>query len=400
MRSVAMLAQAFVLLELLSLKRCRSRVPRPITVAPIASCSTAGPGMSHELSEQRAKHPAEQRTQSTLLPGPEREDLPDCSSTGTALQSQVVCMPCGAAPLGTACARGALGEQWLQAAAELPLEAAARLLRVVDVDLADELGRVSSLLRRVVVDTASVLASSGRAARGIADGALPMLRAALASSRAKRTAVANSVGIAQGLVLEPRDEAAQVLDSYVLLIERVHYVHRCLLVTIDSHGAEGDAGVGAEAMEGLREGKAGFSQDGAGPSGHGVGEALGIALVHLDEAIDALEECSDRWRMLRRTERLLASVAECAQDIRGRLLSGPRIFDIQPGFEPFVASLEQLCELCCPRDSAAAPGPQHVLRSQGADAEVGPRVSDGSCGFETASSLARSRPRSWLLSDA
>jgi len=370
-----------------------------MTVTPVANCSTAGPGMSHELSEQRAKHPGEQMTLSTLLPEQEREDLPDCSPTGTALQSQTVCSPCHAAPFGTTCADGPPMQQ-LQTAVELPLEAAASLLRTVDMDLADELCRVLSLLRRVVVDTASVLASLGCAARGIAVGALPMLRAALASSRTKRTAVANSVGIAQGLVLEPRDEAAQVLDSYVLLIERVHYVHRCLLVTIDSHGAEGDAGVGAEAMEGLREGKAGFSQDGAGPSGHGVGEALGTALVHLDEAIDALEECSDRRRMLRRTERLLASVAESAQDIRGQLLSGPRILDLQPRLEPFVASLEQFCQLCCPEDSVAALGRQHVLCSQVADAEVGPSVVDGSCGSETASSLARGRAQSWLLSDA
>ncbi|CAK0870214.1 unnamed protein product [Prorocentrum cordatum] len=320
------------------------------------------------MSGDEAKHLAEQRTQSTLPPELQCKSLSECTPPGTVLQSPGACSPPRAAPPRAACAL------------EPPLEAAAGLLREVDqVPAAFSEGPLLALppilrttelsrLRELKNDTTSVLARLGSAAEGVAAGALPMLRAALASSRTKRTAMANAIGLAQSLAAGPHDEVEEVLDSHVLLIDRVHYVHRCLCVTLEGQGTQGGAGADADAL------------------GRQAGEALGTALVHLDE------EFSGRLRMLRRTRCLLARVAASAQDLRGGLLSGPKSLDQQLGFEPFVAALEQFCQLCCPKGSGAAPGRPQVPDSQAADA--------GSCTSAMASSSARNAPRSWLLTGA
>jgi hypothetical protein len=160
----------------------------------------------------------------------------------------------------------------------------------------------------------------------------------------------------------------------MLLVERIYYVHRCVSITLDIQCTEEDTGADVETLQGLQAEQTGLVQGDVWPSGQGSGEALQAALVHLDQAINGLEECSDFWRMLRRTSDLLASVAESAHSIRGQLLSGPKSFDPQLGFEPFVESLElfcqrqlsldQFCQHLCPKYSVGIPRRQHFLHTK------------------------------------
>jgi hypothetical protein len=289
-----------------------------------------------------------------------------------------------------------------------PIEAAAGLLQTVDKDLAGELYRVLSSMSRLLIDTASVLTSLSYAAQAVTVRTLPVLR----SPRTRRTATATSIGIAQALVAEPQSGVAQVLHNYTLLVERVYYIHRCVSVTLDGQHTEGDTGADAEKLPGPQAEPSDLVQGDVSPSGQCVGEALGAALIHLDQAIDALEHCSDFWRMLRRTSHLLASMAESAHGIRGQLLSGPKSFDPQLGFETFVDSLEhfcqrqlgldQFCQHYCPSYSVGVPRcQQQVLHKQVADGDGGPSVSEGSCATTThcgspsvgASSAATNKPR-------
>jgi len=355
---------------------------------------------------ERAKQMEQRRSPqaSTLTPVLlRRGDKSEFSPTGTEMQAQKDCSAYYVAPLGATFADDKLLAH-LQASVALPLEAAAGLLHTVDKDLSGELYHVQSLIHCLLVDTASALTSVTCAAEDVAVRVLPVLYATLASSRTKRTTTATSIGIAQGLVAEPQVGVTEVLHSYVLLVERVFYVHRCVSVTLDSECAEEDAGADANAVEGLHVELAGLEQDGVQPSEHGAGEALGAALVHLDRAIGALEECSDFWRTLRRTKHLLASMAESANSIRGQLLSGPKSFELQPGFESFVASLDQLCQdycpMNCPKYSVEAPGRQQIHHNQIADADGAPSVFGGSCASVAASSSAPNRPRSCHPRDA
>lgn len=340
------------------------------------------------FSEQ-AKQTEQRRSPqaSTLTPVLlQRKDQSECSPTETEMQTQKDCSVYHVGPLGATFADdNPLAH--LQASVAVPLEAAAGLLHTADKDLSDELYRVLSLMHCLLVDTASVLTSVTCAAEDVAARALPMLRAALVSSRTKRTTTATSIGIAQGLVAEPQCGATEVLHSYTLLVERVLYVHRCVGVALDSQCAEEDEGEEDEAKDEAED-----------------AQALGAALMHLDQAIGALEECSGFWRTLRRTKHLLASMAESAYSIRGQLLAGPKILDPQLGFESFVASLEQLCQHYCPKHcpkySVEALGRQQIHHNQVIDTDGAPSVFGGSCGSVAASSAATNRPRSCHPRDA
>lgn len=317
-------------------------------------------------------------SQSTLTPSLQLKGQSEGLPTGAEMQTQTQ-HDCSAYQMGL-----------LRTTYARPLEAAASLLHTVDADLADELYRVLSLMDRLLTDTASVLTSMSCAAQAITTQTLPVLRAALAAPRTRRTAMATSIGIVLALVAEPQNGVAQVLHSYMLVVERVYYIHRCVGAALDGHFTE--EGSSADAWQGLEAEKTGQVQCRVGPSGRGVGEALGGALVHLDKATGALEECSDFWRMLRRMSHLLAGVAEAAHSIRGQLLSGPKSIDPQLGFEPFVSSLEhfcqrqlsldQFCQHYCPMFSVGAPGRQH-LHSRVADDDSIPGAKESSIATTT-----------------
>jgi len=297
------------------------------------------------MAGARSAPPLASGSQSTLTPLLQLKGQTECSPARAKMQTQTQ-QDCSVYQMGL-----------LRTTYARPLEAAAGLLRTVDKDLAGEVYRVLSSVNRLLVDTESVLTSVGCAARAATVRALPVLRAALVSPRTRRTATTTSLGIAQALAAEPQSEVAQVLCNYMLLVERVFYIHRCVSITLDIQCTEEDAGADAETLQ-----------------GRGAGEALEAALVHLDEAIDALEECSDFWHMLRRTSHLLASIAESAHSIRGQLLSGPKSFDPQLGFEPFVESLElfcqrqlsldQFCQHYWPKYSVGVPRRQHFLHAK------------------------------------
>lgn len=344
----------------------------------------------------RSAPPLASRSQSTLTPLLQLKGQSECSPSGTETpqQTQHDCSVYHMGLLRTTYAR--------------PLEAAASVLHTVDKeDLAGELYRVLTSMNRLLIDTASVLTSLSYAAQAVTARALPVLR----SPRTRRTATATSIGIAQALVAEPQSEVALVLHNYTLLVERVYYIHRCVSVTLDGQHTEGHTGADAEKLQGPQAEPTDLVQGDVSPSGQGAGEALDAALAHLDQAIDALEECSDFWRMLRRTSHLLASMAESAHGIRGQLLSGPKSFDPQLGFETFVDTLEhfcqrqlgldQFCQHYCPTYSVGVPSRQQVLHNQVADGDSGPSVLEGSCATTThcggpsvgASSAATSRPR-------
>jgi len=334
----------------------------------------------------RSAPPLVSGSQSTLTPLLQLRGQSECSPTGTEMQTQ------------TQHSCSVYHMRLLRTTYAKPLEAAAGLLHTVDKDLAGELYRALSSMDRLLVDTASAITGLSCVAQAVTVRVLPVLRAALVSPRTRRTTTTNSIGIAQALVAEPQKWVAQVLHNYILLVERVYYIHRCARLALDS-------------QQELQAEQTGLMQGDVWPSGQGAGEALGCALVHLDQAIDALEECSDFWRMLRRTSNLLASIAESAHSIRGQLLSGPKSFVPQLGFEPFVdsldhfcqrqLSLDQFCQHYCPKYSVGFPRRQQILHTEVADDDGSPSVLECSCATPThcgapsvaASSAATSRPK-------
>lgn len=282
----------------------------------------------------RSAPPLASGSQSTLTPLLQLKGQSECSTAGTEMQTQTQ----------RACSAYHLEHmELLMTTYARPLKAAAGLLRTVDKDLAGELYRVLSSMNRLLVDTASLLTSLSFAAQAVTARALPVLRAALVSPKTRRTATTTSIGIAQALVAEPQSGDAQVLHNYLLLVESVYYIHRCVGVTRDSQCTEEDTSADAETLQGLQAEQTGLVQGDVWRTGQGAREALDAALEHLDRAIDKLEKSSDFWRMLRCSSDLLASISESAHSIRGQLLSGPKSFDPQLGFGSFVDSLEHFC---------------------------------------------------------
>jgi len=225
-------------------------------------------------------------SQSTLTPSLQLKGQSEGFPTGAEMQTQTQ-HDCSAYQMGL-----------LRTTYARPLEAAASLLHTVDADLADELYRVLSLMDRLLTDTASVLTSMSCAAQAITTQTLPVLRAALAAPRTRRTAMATSIGIVLALVAEPQNGVAQVLHSYMLVVERVYYIHRCVGAALDGHFTE--EGSSADAWQGLEAEKTGQVQCRVGPSGRGVGEALGGALRLLAHA--AAHEPLARRRSRGRTQ--------------------------------------------------------------------------------------------------
>jgi len=216
---------------------------------------------------------------------------------------------------------------WFDVTVKGPLETAAGLLRGSGGGLADDIQAAVSQAHALTEHATGVLLGYAATAQQLSSRVMPGLRVAMSDLKTTRTSVANLLGMVQGLTADPRAAARESRRRYVRLLEQVSSIFQQV-----SFARDADAGAEAAAW-----------QQGGAPDA----AALDAALRHLGMAVELLEDCSDVWLILHGTERTLGKLEGAVKEIRGRVLSGPKLMDLSADLGPVYASLEMLCQQYC-----------------------------------------------------
>lgn len=209
-------------------------------------------------------------------------------------------------------------------ALQKPLYAAQQCMNEAeDQEMVEAVGRTVAQAQDLVDNAVNVLVSFAKVGNQASKNMLPFLYEARA--KRKRTRAANTVGVAQGVFVDLRKQAASARSLYLDMLEQVRYMVRCNLLGLDYWAIKFEES----------EGKISMDQP----------EFLMLhrASIHLDSALTAMENCSVFWLLVHSSELKLESLKSMAHILRNELVNS-KDHEWPTRFGHFCTGVEQFCE--------------------------------------------------------